>query len=124
MSKLKESQGFCKYCKQAVMIQAPEDATQEQLNKIASKECSCKEADYQRKRELQLGASKEYIHNLFYDNNPLLCKAMYEAVEAIFSRKCGSAAFKTGKTTYKIDLDGDGKIRIKKTFKDEDEETF
>lgn len=124
MSEFKETQGFCKYCKQAVMIHAPEDATQEELNEIASKECSCKEAEYQRKRDMQLDAASQYLRNLFLDKNPLLLKAMYETVTAIFSRKLSKATFNVGKTTYKIDLDGDDCIRIKKTFKDEDEETF
>lgn len=124
MSKLIESTGFCKYCKQAVMIKASEDATQEELNDIASKECNCKEAEYQRKREMQLNAAGEYLKNLFGENNPLLFKAMYETVIAVFGRKLSNASFKTGKTTYKISLDADQCIKIKKTFKDDDEEIF
>lgn len=124
MSEIKESNGFCKYCNQAVLIQAPENATQEELNDIASKECNCKEAEYQRKREMQLGAARQYLKNLFFDTNPLAYKGFMETVIAIFSRKIASASFKVGKYTYKIDMDSDQCIRIKKTFKEEDEETF
>lgn len=123
MSKLKENNGFCKYCKQAVLIQAPDDATQEELNEIATKECSCKEADYQRKREMKVDAASAYIENLFHDKEQL-CEGMKLTVRAIFDGQAGAASYKVGKYTYKIDIDNDDCIRIKKTFRDEEEETF
>ena len=124
MSKLIESTGFCKYCKQAVMIKALEDATQEELNDIASKECNCKEAEHQRAKDMQFSACKEYVTNLFSDTNPLACIAIIETALAVLNRKIASASFKIGKYTYKIDMDAKQCIRIKKTFKGEDEETF
>lgn len=42
--RLVETTGTCKYCKNLVAIKADPDATEEEKNKIASSECSCKDS--------------------------------------------------------------------------------
>lgn len=42
--RLVETTGTCKYCKNLVAIKANPDATEEEKNKIASSECSCKDS--------------------------------------------------------------------------------
>lgn len=121
---IKETSGFCRYCKQSRIVMAPENATQEELSELATKECNCKEAEYQRKRDMQFKAAEAWAKNTFEDNEHRR-NAVIFAIKAVFERRSvESAAFKIGKYTYKIDMDGDDCIRIKKTFKDEDEETF
>ena len=124
MKKLKESTGTCKYCKQAAMIKAPEDTTQEELDEIATKECSCEQAQFQRKREMRFEAAKTYLENVLNEKYPIAYEASVALTKAVFERQLASGSFKTGKYTYTVSLDGDECIKVKKVYKSTEEETF
>lgn len=59
-----EAVGFCKYCKESRMVEAPEDATQEQLDQLATDECTCQGAYAEREREQQHEYAVYEIENI------------------------------------------------------------
>lgn len=50
--------GFCRYCNQARMIEAPDGLSAADLNELASQECDCDEATRQRERRGENGSSR------------------------------------------------------------------
>lgn len=42
--RLIDTTGVCKFCNNFVTIKAPKDATKDELNEIASRECGCRDA--------------------------------------------------------------------------------
>ena len=115
--------GFCKYCGQSRIIEAPEGFSAADLNEQASEECDCDEARRQRERRAKMEAAGMWAQNMFSKENGQL-QTVLCAIRSTFEGSIDYVTIKIGKKTHKIDTDSDGMIRIRSTFRDSNEETF
>lgn len=115
--------GFCRYCNQARMIDAPEGLSAADLNELASEECDCDEATRQRERRAKMEAAGTWAQNIFSKQDGQL-QTVLCAIRSTFEGAIDYVTIKIGKQTHKIDTDSDGMIRIRTTFRDSNEETF
>lgn len=115
--------GFCRYCNQARMIEAPDGLSAADLNELASQECDCDEATRQRERRAKMEAAGAWAKNIFSNQNGQL-QTVLCAIRSTFEGAIDYVTIKIGKQTHKIDTDSDGMIRIRTTFRDSNEETF
>ncbi len=115
--------GFCKYCGQIVMVEAPEELPPEELNELASQQCNCDEAKRQQRRIARMGAAAIWAENYFSRESGQL-QAVCCAIKAVFEYAFDNITIKSGKKTYKIDMDKDGMIRIRTKYTDNEIETF
>lgn len=115
--------GFCKYCGQSRIIEAPEGFSAADLNEQASDECDCDEARRQRERRAKMEAAGMWAQNMFSKENGQL-QTVLCAIRSTFEGSIDYVTIKIGKKTHKIDTDSDGMIRIRSTFRDSNEETF
>lgn len=115
--------GICKYCGQTSTIEAPDNLSGEEYNRLATEECDCNEAIFQRNRKAKMEAAGAWAKSAFSQENGQLQLALC-AIKATYDGAVESVVTKIGKKTYKIDKDKDGMIRIKATYKNTDIETF
>lgn len=115
--------GFCKYCGQSRIIEAPEGFSAADLNEQASDECDCDEARRQRERRAKMEAAGMWAQNMFSKENGQL-QTVLCAIRSTFEGAIDYVTIKIGKKTHKIDTDSDGMIRIRSTFRSTNEETF
>lgn len=120
---MKSQAGFCKYCNQLRMIEAPEGASPADLNEQASEECDCDEARRQQERKMKMAAAGAWAENVFSKENGQL-QTVLCAIRSTFAGAIDYVTIKVGKHTHKIDTDSDGMIRIRTTYRDSNEETF
>lgn len=120
---MSQQTGFCKYCNQARIIEAPEGISVADLNELASQDCDCDEAQRQRNRRAKMEAAGAWAKNVFSNQDGQLQVALC-AIKATFEGSIDYVTLKIGKHTHKIDTDSDGMIRIRTTFRDSNEETF
>lgn len=118
-----EHTGICRYCGQIRMITAPDGLSGEDYNELATEECECNEAQIQRNRRAKMEAAGLWAKNIFSQNNGQL-QLMFCAIKATFDGSVDYVTIKIGKNTHKVDVDGDGMIRIKTAYRDSNEETF
>lgn len=115
--------GFCKYCGQSRIIEAPEGFSGMDLNEQASDECECDEAKCQRQRRAKMEAAGMWAQNVFSKQDGQL-QTVLCAIRSTFEGAIDYVTIKIGKHTHKIDTDSDGMIRIRSTFRESNEETF
>lgn len=115
--------GFCRFCNQARMIDAPDGLSGEDYNELATQDCDCTEATTERNRRAKMEAAGLWAKNIFSQSNGQL-QLMLCAIRATFDGSVDYATIKIGKSTHKVDVDGDGMIRIKTAYRDSNEETF
>ena len=65
MSERIVQQGTCLFCKNLRMIETDEDLTQKELDRIATEECDCPDAQQERNKRMKIEAAREYIDNEF-----------------------------------------------------------
>ena len=119
----RQQSGFCKYCNQLRMVEAPEGASGADLNEQATEECDCDEAQRQRRQRMKMEAAGEWAKNIFSEENGAL-QLVLQAIRTTFAGAVDHVSLKIGKYSHKIDKDSDGMIRIRTTFRDSNEETF
>lgn len=115
--------GFCHFCNQARIIDAPDGLSGEDYNELATQECDCTKAQTERARRAKMEAAGLWAKNIFSQSNGQL-QLMLCAIRATFDGSVDYATIKIGKNTHKVDVDSDGMIRIKTAYRDSNEETF
>ena len=115
--------GFCRFCNQAQMIEAPDGLSAADYNELATAACSCDEAMREREKRAKMEAAGMWAKNIFSQQDGQL-QLVLCAIRATFDGNVDYATIKIGKNTHKIDRDSDGMIRIKTTYRDSNEETF
>ena len=120
---MEKATGFCRYCNQARIIDAPQGSAPEELNELATNECDCDEAIRAREKKMRMEAAGLWAQNTFSKESGQL-QVVLCAIRATFEGAIDYVTVKIGKRTHKIDTDSDGMIRIRSTFRDSNEETF
>lgn len=112
--------GYCDFCGQGVQIETVGDVTQEQLNEIATKKCTCSEAKcYQRKLE-RAAKIDNYIKENFPEEAQECVKQLTKLVETKWDSVKISDALTGWQTTIKTNKDGYLVITKKRTVKGND----
>ena len=119
----RQQSGFCRYCNQLRMVEAPEGASGADLNEQATEECDCDEAVRQRNRRMKMEAAGEWARNIFSQEDGQL-QVVLCAIRATFEGAVDYVSLKIGKRSHRIDKDSDGMIRIRTTYRESNEETF
>lgn len=114
--------GTCKYCGQIVLIDSQEDMSEAERNYYAVEQCSCDGAKKEREREQRILAANAYIDEAFEDEKAQ--DLMKAAIWAITNDAVDCCQVQIGQRNYKIDIDTAGMLRIKRTYKEQSEETF
>lgn len=117
-----EKTGTCKYCKQMKTVSVPEGADQETCDAAATDACECPEAKEEHRRRMKKEAAFTYIDNML-DKNSYARDVLKAAVEGVMNKAVGKVSTKIDKYTYTVDA-ADGEIKIKREFKESQEETF
>lgn len=120
---MEKATGFCRFCNQARIIDAPQGCAPEDLNDLATEECDCDEAQRERTKKMRMEAAGLWAKNTFSDQNGQL-QTVLCSIRSTFEGAIDYVTIKIGKRTHKIDTDSDGMIRIRSTFRDSNEETF
>lgn len=115
--------GFCRYCHQANMFDAPDGLSGEDYNELATQDCDCTEAQEEREKRAKMEAAGLWAKNIFSQNSGQL-QLILCAIRATFDGSVDYVTIKIGKNTHKVDVDGDGMIRIKTSYRESNEETF
>lgn len=115
--------GACKYCGQTRAFDVREAVSDAELDEMATEECTCSEARYQRERREKLERAEAWARETFTGTDNLL-QTILCAVKATFEGSADRVTIKAGKNTYKIDTDADDLIRFKNTYKESSDTTF
>lgn len=121
--KIGQHTGFCKFCNQSRIIEAPDGLSGTDYNEIATQECECDDAIREREKRAKMEAAGMWAQNIFSKSDDAL-QLVLCAIRATFDGNVDYATIKIGKHTHKIDRDSDGMIRIKTVYRDSDIETF
>lgn len=120
---MEKATGFCRFCNQARIIDAPQGCAPEDLNDLATEECDCYSAKRAREKKMRMEAAGQWAKNTFSEQSGQL-QTVLCAIRSTFEGSIDYVTLKIGKKTHKIDTDSDGMIRIRSTFRDSNEETF
>ena len=120
---MEKETGFCRYCNQARIIDAPPGCAPEDMNELATEECDCDDARRAREKKRRMEAAGMWAKNLFSEESGQL-QTVLCSIRSTFEGVIDCVTIKIGKETYKIDTDSDGMIRIRSTFRESKEKTF
>lgn len=79
--------GHCRYCHGSKIVEVPEDADEELVNKEASETCDCYGAKEVREREYQKGACIANIEEMLSEKYPEIAELFKNSIDAIQDAK-------------------------------------
>ena len=122
----REYAGFCRFCRQARMVHGPDGWNQAQIDNQATAECDCEGAAFERRQQQRLDAALAWAKNMFESEEQAdLQLLMIRAIIAVFTRGAKAVSVTAdGKNTYKIVMDSNDMLRVRKEFREQDEEEF
>lgn len=117
--------GCCYYCGKTAILDYPKEAKKETKDEIATKECDCTQAKFERDKELEIERAKERILQLFGNDarqmgfEPMLeaeiHKLMNTVVELIANKLIRGVTIEiNGGTKAKLSVSAKGKINIER----------
>ena len=113
--------GYCKYCHDRRMVDVPDDATDDEINKAATLDCDCPGAKLARKKEYQREACTEYIEKMISTDFPEIGEIMKNSIQAMQDMKISKITINTyvGKPA-RLTMSKDGiKVELEKKQKEE-----
>lgn len=116
-------QAPCPECGQMIFVDAPEDATDEELMELAKQTCSCTGAQLERLKIRSGNKIKAFIEKEFPDDSAP-GNIMMQAIQTLQSGIYDKITLKRGRRTYTIDLDKDGFARVKSKYTENTETKF
>jgi hypothetical protein len=136
---LKTLMGTCKWCHQRRIVKAPWDTPQNELDEIASYECACPSACLAYERRTAYSAACDHI-NKVCNQSRVKCKSIemltrWNLIELLAVMIAGMTARVDAPIRgASIDLDANhsliikrnqkGKVKVKWTYKDDEESNF
>lgn len=113
----------CPECGQMIFVDAPEDASDEDLMSLARDLCNCAGAQLERMKIRSGNKIKEFIEKKFPDDRAPGA-IMMQAISTLQSGIYDKITLKKGRRTYTIDLDKDGFARVKSKYTENTETKF
>lgn len=136
--KLATLQGTCKFCKQIRVVKAREGTSQEDLDRIATDECSCPMACKAFEEKTSYNMAAEYLKSMC-DQAREACERSADMVET-WNKREALLVYIAGlivqgdikSASIKLDFENSisfsetsgGKLKIKSTYKNEDGASF
>ena len=118
--RLTETTGTCKYCHNLVAIKADPDATEEEKNKIASAECSCRESKDAQEVETSVRVLTDKINERYQHMPEDARKALISCLKPVAYGKLDRITVKVDDAvTIKIYRSTKG-LNLKRTTKEDD----
>lgn len=118
--RLVETTGTCKYCKNLVAIKADPDATEEEKNKIASSECSCKDSKDAREVDTSVRVLTDKINERYETMKDSARLALIACLKPVAYGMLDKVTVKVDDaTTIKIYRSSKG-LNLKRTVKEDD----
>lgn len=118
--RLVETTGTCKYCKNLVVIKADPDATEEEKNKIASSECSCKDSKDAREVDTSVRVLTDKINERYGTMTDSARLALIACLKPVAYGMLDKVTVKVDDaTTIKIYRSSKG-LNLKRTVKEDD----
>ena len=112
--------GTCKYCKNLVVIKADPDATEEEKNKIASSECSCKDSKDAREVDTSVRVLTDKINERYETMKDSARLALIACLKPVAYGMLDKVTVKVDDaTTIKIYRSSKG-LNLKRTVKEDD----
>lgn len=79
--------GYCRFCNHGRMVEITEDLEQEELNRIATEECSCYGATKERELLQQKEVCEANIQEMLGEKHPGVAQIFLDSIELIQSGK-------------------------------------
>lgn len=118
--RLVETTGTCKYCKNLVAIKADPNATEEEKNKIASSECSCKDSKDAREVDTSVRVLTDKINERYETMKDSARLALIACLKPVAYGMLDKVTVKVDDaTTIKIYRSAKG-LNLKRTVKEDD----
>lgn len=117
MAEMKKVTGFCNFCSQGRLVAVPDDKefSQEELNKIATDECDCPNAETQRELEEKIRRAEYYIDNIVLPKEEHAKPLLQAAVPLLLDHKIKKMLINLdGRVTYTIYRGKDGMIIVQR----------
>lgn len=114
--------GVCRFCGQVVMIEAPDGASAQQRNEIATDCCDCDDAKREHARKEHVRAAREWAKNIFGAGDEL--NAAMACIETVSTGIWKDARWKKGKTTFRVWLSKEDMIMTQTEYRDSQTEEF
>ena len=112
--------GTCKYCHNLVTIKADPDATEEEKNKIASSECSCKDSKDSREVDTSVRVLTDKINERYETMKDSARLALIACLKPVAYGMLDKVTVKVDDaTTIKIYRSSKG-LNLKRTVKEDD----
>ena len=118
-----EHTGFCRFCNQLVVFEAPDGLSDMDYNELATANCDCAEAKAEKKKREKLEAAGAWAREAFSQSKGSL-QLVLCAIRSTYEGEAENVTIKIGKYRHKIDKDNDGMIRIKSVYSTSNEEKF
>lgn len=118
--RLVETTGTCKFCNNLVAIKADPNATEEEKNKIASSECSCKDAKDAQDVETSVRVLTDKINERYREMKDGARHALISCLKPVAYGQLEKVTVKVDDaTTIKIYRSAKG-LNLKRTVKEDD----
>ncbi len=111
--------GSCKYCGQKTAgIIAGDNATEEEINKLATLQCNCNEAQAFQKVEQKKTCAEANIKQLFKDDGTKLKHALLEACDGLASQNIKKVTITTAEGVRATLTSKENSIKCERTVTD------
>lgn len=91
-----EFMGACVYCGQAQLVIAGEGLNEDEINKLATLQCNCDEAQYLQKVEQKKTYAEANVKRLFENDGAAALEVMLHAVSPLACQKIKKLSLVTG----------------------------
>ena len=113
--------GYCRFCKNSRMVMdPPEDPSEETLNDLASEQCDCEGARLERKKKADHKTMCNYIDTI--TDKEEVAKAIKHFIRPLQDHKAQAISVKVDdQTKLTLKVNQDGELTINKTYTDQTE---
>lgn len=118
--RLVETTGTCKYCNNLVAIKADPDATEEEKDKIASSECSCKDAKDAQEVETSVRVLTDKINERYRGMTDSARHALISCIKPVAYGQLEYATFKVADGVSIKVYRGNKGVKLKRRTTEED----
>lgn len=117
MGKMTTAKGTCKYCGQSRIVQVPDgpELPEEALSQIATDECDCEKATFQRERQEKIERAELIIGNLPPEHEQQIVAILKRALPEMVDQKIRKVSISVSSdVSYTMTRGKDGEVRIKR----------
>ena len=111
---MQERIGTCIYCGQNQMVRVPEECEKGEIDREATKLCTCEEAQGFKKIEQSIDVAEIAIENE-YESDPEVQKILLAAVRPVGEHLMDKISVTHGRCRYVITRKNDGTLKLEKT---------